>query len=182
MNYWTNWNYSNARKEMKKILIGIMMLAGLSAWAQEEMPETPQDPKAQERIQNLRIAYITEKLGLTTEQAEKFWPIYREFSQERKKIGQEFRDAQRRLDPKNPDPKKQQEVLDLGLRLKERELNLEKDYSGRLREVITAQQMLNLRKAEGDFRTMLMQQLQQRREMQQRREQFRENQRLRQRN
>jgi hypothetical protein len=167
---------------MKKIFVLILICSGITAWAQEDLPETPQDPKAQERIQNLRIAYITEKLGLTTEQAEKFWPVYREFSQERRKLGQELRDAQRQIDPKNPDPKKQQDLLDLGLRVKERELKLERDYSGRLREIITAQQMLNLRKAEGDFRTMLMQQLQQRRDMQQRREQFRENQRIRQRN
>lgn len=167
---------------MRKIFALLLMAIGIAAWAQDEMPEVSQDPKAQERIQSLRIAYITEKLGLTTEQAEKFWPIYREFSQERRKLGQELREAQRQIDPKNPDPKKQQDLLDLGLRLKERELNLERDYSGRLREVISAQQMLNLRKAEGDFRNMVMQQLQQRRDMQQRREQFRENQRLRQRN
>lgn len=167
---------------MRKIFALLLMAIGIGAWAQDEMPEVTQDPKAQERIQSLRIAYITEKLGLTTEQAEKFWPIYREFSQERRKLGQELREAQRQIDPKNPDPKKQQDLLDLGLRLKERELNLERDYSGRLREVISAQQMLNLRKAEGDFRNMVMQQLQQRRDMQQRREQFRENQRLRQRN
>lgn len=167
---------------MKNTFALLLMLVGFGAWAQEDLPGVPQDPKAQERIQSLRIAYITEKLGLTTEQAEKFWPLYREFSQERKKLGQELREAQRQIDPKNPDPKKQQDLLDLGLRLKERELKLEKDYSGRLREVISAQQMLNLRKAEGDFRNMVMQQLQQRRDMQQRREQFRENQRLRQRN
>ena len=52
------------------------------AWAQdpEEMETVRQDPKAQERINNLRIAYLTEKLGLTSEQAEKFWPVYREFA------------------------------------------------------------------------------------------------------
>lgn len=164
------------------MIVFVLMMIGCSAWAQDDLPERRQDPKAQERIQSLRIAYITEKLGLTTEQAEKFWPIYREFSQERKKLGEELRQAQRQIDPKNPDSKKQQELLDLGLRLKERELKLEKDYSGRLREVISAQQMLTLRKAEGDFRNMLMQQIQQRRDMQQRREQFRDNQRLRQRN
>lgn len=177
-----NLKFPNDIKIMKNILAFALMLVCLGARAQEELPERRQDPKAQERIQNLRIAYITEKLGLTPEQAEKFWPIYREFSLERRKLGEELREAQRQIDPKNPDPKKQQDLLDLGLRLKERELKLEKDYSGRLREVISAQQMLNLRKAEGDFRNMLMQQIQQRRDVQQRREQFRENQRLRQRN
>ena len=94
-----------------------------------------------------------------------------------------MRDAQRQVDPKQPDPKKQQELVELGLRLKQRELDLEKDYSGRLMKVISAQQMLNLRQAEQDFRAMLLNQLQQRRMQQQRKENFRDrNQRLPQRN
>jgi hypothetical protein len=41
-------------------------------------------------------------------------------------------------------------------------------------KIITAQQMLNLRKAEGDFQRMILQQVQQRRMMQQRNENIRE--------
>ncbi|HNP79138.1 MAG TPA: hypothetical protein PKM91_18015, partial [Cyclobacteriaceae bacterium] len=63
---------------------------------------------------------------------------------------------------------------------KQKELNLEKDYSGRLLNIINVQQMLNLRKAEQDFRQLILNQLQQRRaEQQQRKELLRDqNQRL----
>jgi hypothetical protein len=169
-------------KWMKTVLAGTLLLFAQVVWAQDP-EEIPQDPKAQERINNLRIAYLTEKLGLSTDQAEKFWPVYREFAQERQKIRTEFRDAQKQVDPNNPDPKKQQDLVDLGLKVKQRELDLEKDYSGRLMKVISAQQMLNLRKAEQDFRAMVINQIQQRRMQQQRKENFRDrNQRLPQRN
>jgi hypothetical protein len=166
-----------------KIVSFLLLLSQITLAQVEEMEQVQQDPKAQERINNLRIAYLTEKLGLSSDQAEKFWPVYREFAQERTKLRGEIRDAQKGIDPNNPDPKKQQELLDLGLRVKQRELDLEKDYSGRLLKVISAQQMLNLRKAEQDFRAMLINQIQQRRMMQQRKENFRDrNQRLPQRN
>ncbi|HZY81052.1 MAG TPA: hypothetical protein VFE50_16125, partial [Cyclobacteriaceae bacterium] len=150
------------------------------AFAQQDDPEPAQlDPKAQERINNLRIAYLTEKLNLTTEQAEKFWPVYREFAEHRRSELMKLRAAQQEIDPKNPDPEKQKRVVDLGLTVKQNILNLEKDYSDRLLKVISAEQMINLRRAENDFRDML----QQRRLNQQRRENFRErNQRLQQRN
>jgi hypothetical protein len=83
----------------------------------------------------------------------------------------------------NPDQAKQEELVKLGLALKQRELDLEKIYSERLLKVITAQQMLNLRRAEGDFQRIILEQIQQRRTMQQRNENIRErNQQLKQRN
>jgi hypothetical protein len=69
----------------------------------------------------------------------------------------------------------------MGFALKQRELDLEKVYSERLLRVISAQQMLNLRKAEGDFQRIILEQIQQRRMIQQRNETIRErNQRLKQ--
>jgi hypothetical protein len=165
------------------IMLLIVTLAGgrSTVLAQEEVDLPPQqavDPKVRERVEAARISLISNRLGLTPEQAEKFWPVYREFATKRGEIRSEFQRAQRNLDPNNPDPAKQQELVNLGLQIKQRELDLEKDYSGRILRVISAQQLISLRKAEQDFRQMILNQLQQRRALQQRKEQFRENQRL----
>lgn len=167
------------RSIMKAGVVLCALLLVIELHAQEEFETTPKDPKAMEKIQTLRTAYISEKLGLTPEQAEKFWPVYREFTQERLKLREQLRDAQKSVDPNNPDPATQQRLVDLGLEIKQKELNLEKDYSGRLLKVISAQQVLNLRKAEAEFRQIIINQLQQRRMQQQRRENFREKQQLR---
>lgn len=173
------------RKDMKNfkqlLLVTVLVFSFLAANAQEDAADVAHqqmDPKTRERVEAARISLISNRLGLTPEQAERFWPVYREFATKRAEMRQEFRRAQTDLDPNNPDPAKQQELIDLGLRIKQRELDLEKDYSGRILRVISAQQMINLRKAEQDFRQMILNQLQQRRALQQRREQFRENQRL----
>lgn len=168
-------------KSIKYIALTLLILSGLThAWAQEPEPELPpqMDEKTRERVEAARISLISNRLGLTPEQAEKFWPVYREFAVKRAEMRQEFRRAQDGIDPKNPDPAKQEQLVNLGLQIKQRELDLEKDYSGRILRVISAQQMISLRKAEMDFRQMILNQLQQRRALQQRREQFRENQRL----
>ena len=86
----------------------------------------------------------------------------------------EYAKSRRELNAQNPTPEDQEKQVILGLEIKQRELDLEKDYSGRLMKIITAQQMLNLRKAEGDFQRMILQQVQQRRMMQQRNENIRE--------
>lgn len=168
-------------KNIKYLIVAAVLLASATVVRAQEDPDVPpqqMDPKVRERVEAARIALITNRLGLTPDQAEKFWPIYREFATKRGEMRQEWKQAQRGLDPNNPDPAKQQELINMGLQLKQRELDLEKDYSGRILRVISAQQLMNLRRAEQDFRQMVLNQLQQRRALQQRREQFRENQRL----
>lgn len=166
--------------------IWITLLLAMASWvavAQEEGAPLPQtaDPKVREKVEAARIALITNRLGLTPEQAEKFWPIYREFAQKRQEIRKEFRQVQQSVERNKPDRQKQEELVKLGFQLKQNELNLEKDYSGRIMNIISARQMLNLRKAEQDFRLLIINQLQQRRAMQQRKEILRDqNQRLRQ--
>ena len=170
-------------KALKKIWITVFVMATcFAAIAQDEDPDPQQvDPNVRAKMESARIALITNRLGLTPEQAEKFWPVYREFAQKRQEIRREFRQAQKGVDPNNPDAKKQEALVNLGLQLKQKELNLEKDYSGRIMNVITAQQLLNLRRAEQDFRQYIINELARRRALQQRKENFRDkNQRLKQ--
>ena len=64
------------------------------------------------------------------------------------------------------------ELMKLGLDIKERQLQLEKTYSDRLVEVISTKQMLSLRKAEDDFRKMIIQRLEDRKRQQMQRDQM----------
>src|SRR6476660_7690060 len=87
----------SAMKRLLQILFFILCVT--PAFAQEKEKEVDPDeevqidPKAKEKINAARIAYITERLGLTPEEAEKFWPVYREYSQKRKEIRQQFKTA-----------------------------------------------------------------------------------------
>jgi hypothetical protein len=164
----------NSKKMKKLIYLIFASWISVSVQAQdvEEVPQ--QDITAKEKIQAARIGLITQRLGLTSEQAEKFWPIYNEFSQKRTGLRQQYKNAERNINPNNPDPKQQQALVDLGFKIKQDELTLEKEYSGRLMNVITAQQMLNLRQAERDFRNIIINMLNNRRLQQQRKENFRD--------
>jgi hypothetical protein len=151
---------------MKTLRIFALMMLVMPAFAQDNKPEDvqPLDPKAEQKIKAAHAAYITERLGLTPEEAEKFWPVYREYSNKRQEIRKQFREAKERGED-------EQKLLDLDLKIKQQELDLEKDYTVRLQKVITAQKLMNLRQAEGDFRRLILRQIQQR---QQRRDQMRD--------
>ncbi len=68
-----------------KYLITIVsfFLAGATAVAQPE-------PTA-EKIEALRIAYLTKQLDLSTEEAQRFWPVYNEYTTGAKALNEEVR-------------------------------------------------------------------------------------------
>ncbi len=126
------------------------------------------------RVEAAKIGIITERLKLTPEQAEQFWPIYREFSENRRKIREEMLDFRRGFDPATATEEQNREMVELGFKLKERELALEREYADRLLKVIDTRQLVSLRQAEEDFRRMVLQQLERRARQQNMREEMRD--------
>lgn len=178
-----NYRIENIRymKNIITLLLSIILLIPAMAQDVEDMVK---DTKAQEKIKLARIAYITEKLGLTPAEAEKFWPVYNEFAQKRKELRVQYKDGRKVTDPSKSTEQSEKDAIAAQLQFKQQELDLEKDYSKRLLNVVPAQKVRSLRGAETDFRNLLIRQIQQRQLLQEKRElqRDRNDQRLKQRN
>jgi hypothetical protein len=158
-------------KSIITFLFGFILL--IPAMAQDE--ELPvRDPKSMEKIKAARIAYITEKLGLTPAEAEKFWPIYNEFDKKREEIKLEARLARKNPDPAKSEEENQKAAIVKQHEFKQKELNLEKDYSNKLLNVVSAQKVMTLPKTERDFRTILLRRMQQQQALKEQRQQQRD--------
>jgi len=131
-----------------------------------------QSKEAMKKIESARIALITERLNLTPEQAEKFWPVYREFNEQRRSLRMELRDARNNVDMSKLSEEESKSLMNLAFDIRERELNLEKQYGERLQNVISTQQLLQLKNAEKDFQQMLLKRLQNERQKQMQRQQM----------
>lgn len=153
---------------MKKLTLTILIVLTFTVFGYG------QNVSAREKIESARIALITERLGLNPEQAEKFWPLYNEFRQKNESLKKEYEAAKAQIDPQTATDDEKRKLLNLGLSLKERKVDLERDYSQKMLRIISAQQMMSLRKAEDDFRRMILEQLQKRRLQQGRRNQIRD--------
>ncbi|HEX8041626.1 MAG TPA: hypothetical protein VF490_20905 [Chryseosolibacter sp.] len=137
------------------IFLMLLACATLSSFAQQFERDSIRDPRGRERIRAAHAAYITERLQLTPAEAEKFWPVYREYSEKRRQTRDKMREARRQgMDEKA--------LLDLDLKIKQQELDLEKEYSVRFEKIISSEKLLELRQAEADFRKLLLRQIQQR--------------------
>ena len=143
---------------MKKILI-ILMIAFSSTQL------LGQSQEVLDKIESAKIALITQRLDLTPEQAEKFWPIYREYSNKQREINREFQNLRRNYNPNSASEEESKRMVETGQKIKENLLNLDREYADRMLQVINNRQLLSLRKAENDFREELMRRLRRQRQM-----------------
>ena len=72
---------------MKHILLFITLLTGCVSfgYAQEEEPDRV---KSEQKIKALYVAYITQQLNLNEEEAQRFWPLHKQFESELKAVDQ----------------------------------------------------------------------------------------------
>jgi Spy/CpxP family protein refolding chaperone len=146
---------------MKKsflILISLFFI-GISVFAQQKNENRA---KNQDKIKAIKVGLITDELDLTESQAEKFWPIYNTYSDKRKEILQQIR--KRNKDSEEVNDKEILQNQDEILKLKQKELDLEKDYRDDFLKVITAKQYNDLQQVEKKFNQMLLNKLKERKE------------------
>ena len=138
----------------------MLLFTAFSVLAQD--PQTVQS--VNDKIEARKIALITQRLDLTPEQAAKFWPIYQELSQKPRAIRSDFQQQRKSFNAKTATEEEMKKMIDMGLKVKERQLNLEREYADRMRQVITNRQMVNLRRAEEEFRQKLLERIQKQRQ------------------
>lgn len=150
---------------MRKWILGVLLLSAfqVAVFAQDE-DDLPQG-QGGERMQALKVGFITERLKLTPEESQKFWPIYNEYEAEQKKIRQKHKFKQ---DFATMTDSEAEQLLSSGLEMEQQLLNLKKDYVQRMRKVIPVRKVAMLNRAERDFKEELLKKL---RELQQNRQQ-----------
>jgi nitrate reductase assembly molybdenum cofactor insertion protein NarJ len=110
-----------------------------------------------ERLEALKVAYLTKKLNLNTEEAQKFWPVYNEYIADMKKVRQENRGG---------DELKREEKL----------LEVRKKYQASFSKALSADRANQFFKAEKEFYSYVQKELQERRQQRQdNRARFRDN-------
>ena len=120
-----------------------------------------------EKVKALKVAFITEKLELTTEEAQKFWPVYNAFDDNQAELRHEkMRAILDRFRPGSVDKLSEKEASALLVQmesLEENLFNLRKKFIKDLQGVISAKKIIKLKKAEEDFNRELLKQMREKR-------------------
>jgi hypothetical protein len=131
---------------MNKIILIIVMALGISTVSLAQDDNDAGQKGNGSRIEALKIAYLTKKLNLSTDEAQKFWPIYNEYMGEIRKT---------RIDAR------QNQEGEIGT--EEKLLNIRKKYNGEFNKALSSEKVNTFFKAEKEFGTVLQKELLERR-------------------
>lgn len=146
---------------MKKFVLffGIIFLFIGHAAGQDFEEEELQGPGA-ERLKAMKVAFITNKLSLTPDQSQKFWPLYNKYEAEQREIKVGKRNN------KNINLMSDQEVeqfIESRFEMEDQLLNLKRNYFTKFKQVISIRQIAMIEKAEREFKSVLLGEIQKRR-------------------
>lgn len=117
-----------------------------------------------EKIEAARIGMITNRLNLTPEQATAFWPVYNEYENKKTEVKKGLRvhlSESRSL--ASTDDKIKVELNEM-MSLRQKEVDIDKEYLSKFLKVLQPRQVSELYKTEQQFKQMLLRRLENRQE------------------
>ncbi len=121
----------------------------------------------EERIESMRIAYITEQLDLTPNEASEFWPVYNEF----KKKSRDLREGvEGDGETNNMSDSELEAYLNKRFEIEQKELDLKKAYFEKFKTVLAIRKVVRLPQAEKRFKGEVLKAMQRRRQARQQRQ------------
>ncbi|HSI68865.1 MAG TPA: hypothetical protein VK941_01425 [Gillisia sp.] len=115
-----------------------------------------------EKIKALKVAYITEELNMDTKLAQKFWPIYNRYEEQKRELHRrehiDLEDAENFSEPQA------QEMLKEYIAVEREEYVIKKQLFADLGKILTAKEIIKLHKLEADFNKKLLKEYRTRKE------------------
>ena len=131
------------RKLLPYLVVFFLHIAG-NAFAQRPNPTI--DP---EKLQAARIAFITSRIDLKPEQAERFWPIFNSYTEQREAVMKSIAELSKGIESVSEEDAKSR--VQKRLQLQQKMLEEEKNFSSSISKVISYKQLLMLNNIARDF-------------------------------
>ena len=141
---------------MNKLLIILVLLFTVFSYGQRGN---------REKIKSLKVAFITDKLDLTSTEAQQFWPVYNKFEEKREALRQTERIEIRNKmqDASELSETEATTVLGKLIRFKVDAEKLDQAFLSEIQKVLSAKKTLILMRSEEEFKRQLIKQYRQNR-------------------
>lgn len=150
------------------LIVLILSIFSVSVIAQtedkKEMPRTEHEREKSKngnvhikRFKEFRRDFLTKKVQMTQEEADKFFPLYDELGDKKFKLQVEIGEKMRKVwDEDKASDADYNAVLDALEEIPVKEAALEKEYGKKFREILSPKKMFRLKMAENEFSRELM--------------------------
>lgn len=148
---------------MKRFLTLAISFLIISAGCFAQEKAAPQKHHNGERARAEKIGYLTQRLNLTPEEAQVFWPVYNQYEAAAKEAAKAVKDARKALRQKKDEPaiseKDMKARIDAYLAACEAESKVLPGFNKKFLQVLPAEKVGKLYIAEAQFSNMMLNQL-----------------------
>jgi hypothetical protein len=134
---------------MKNLIFTIVLLNSLSFFSQESKSD---------KVEAMKVGFITNRLELTAKEAQVFWPLYNEYNSKMEKLRKtkrsDFEELKNKSD--NITDKELETFINEVFASKQKELDLQKEYYEKYAKVLPVKKVAMLYQAENQFKRELL--------------------------
>jgi hypothetical protein len=139
-----------------RLSLSILMLLPVALLAQDR----------KDKIETMHIAYLSQRLNLTSAEAEKFWPIYNEFRAEQDKLRKERMDnmqhVRRAGGIDSLSDAEVQKLISSETDIETKQVEVRKEYAVKFQQAIPLRKVAKFFVAEEEFKRYLLNELKRR--------------------
>lgn len=142
----------------------LIILFTLTFWGLSSIAQGPGHFEKEgmgERFKAQKIAFMTDKMDLTSEEAEKFWPVFNELSKKRKELRSRYQPEEK---IENLSEEQASKLIDDMMLMKESEIALEKEYLQQFKSILPAKKILIMHQSERQFNQQVIKKVRERME------------------
>ena len=145
-------------KNLKKTIFLILFLSSSFLYGQPQRP-------VREKVEAMKVGFLTERLNLTPEEAKVFWPVYNKYTDELETLRKSRREnlINARMNFDEMTDKDVEKAIDSEIGSRQNELDLLKKYHPQFKQVLPIKKVAKLYRAEEDFKRKLLDMIQERR-------------------
>lgn len=138
--------------------ICMVIFPAQSLFAQEDGNKTRLD-----KVRSLEIAYISRELDLSSQEAEKFWPVYNKYTREVDGLIAERRKRTKEL-KSNRNTLVASDAVDKEIGYERKMVDIKAKYKEEFMKVLPPEKVMKLYRVQREFRNMMIRQLKERAE------------------
>ena len=113
-----------------------------------------------EAMEAQKVAFITEKVGLTPEEAEKFWPLYNSFEAQRRDLRHQMHDIRRSITNESSEGDYKKALNELQ-KIDMQQSALKLKYHKEFLKILSAKKLFNYYSAENEYKKELIKHIEQ---------------------
>ena len=135
---------------MKNLIILLFVFSTSFSFSQTETKN--------DKVETMKIAFLTNKLNLTAKEAQLFWPLYNEYNQKMETLRKAKKSEYDEIKSKNSTPtdKEITAYMEEVFITKQKELDLQKEYYNKYTKILSMKKVAQLYQAENQFKKELL--------------------------